>query len=720
MTIFCINILTGDHSVVQKNDSSSELRKLKEQCVAQEEEIELLVGQIETMKKTGLKSPPPPDANRKTSRIDVDESDGDDIQGLRREINNLKIQLNKEKSINKQIRTEYKSNNGTSAEEKLAMEEEVDELKCLIKQGQNEKNSLEKELKRMRTIVESSSEAPDAVQSTLVLQLRHQLEAIQKDRDEKERALIEIQNSSEIAMKELSVALEDSKYKAETNEKYLRQQLDVLTRESTAEITLLREELEDNKSALRRQMEAYQSMKDNEEELKESTTATLSEFKEQAASCEKEMKYQMTTMQDQLQKNIAGLQDDLKQARKELREAREKHSEAIITERSNAEKILLSSIQAVKDQASEMEESLKKMHRLELAAKTKEINELSQFYEENRAKLISTSDSGGYSALVSVLTAEMILLKETMTKYMSWDSTTKGLLNNSNVHSTKNSEEIEEIGEIDDIALEAEPNEDGIITGAISIVMGEDTSGQREESSDGNMYDPTGSSVAHSSSHRTENEELCQVLLSSLQKCINVLEYDPYSDPDSPYMKQTKELETLKLSYRYDQESLISQKLDLKSTKSALETLREETNNLKLNLESMYDQTIKEIQFEEEKAKKELEIANTSVEKLEKEKEKLNSDLMASQEELIMCRSAKRESENKLCGLQLRMDAMRSEYEEETKRMREKLEKIREEGLIEANQRLDIIEAEKARYFTFRSELTGIFFSYFFILLIMI
>ena len=45
-----------DQSAVSKSDSSSELRKFKEQCLAQEEEIDSLVGQIEAMKRNELHS----------------------------------------------------------------------------------------------------------------------------------------------------------------------------------------------------------------------------------------------------------------------------------------------------------------------------------------------------------------------------------------------------------------------------------------------------------------------------------------------------------------------------------------------------------------------------------------------------------------------------------------------------------------------------------------
>ena len=41
---------------MSKSDSSSELRKFKEQCLAQEEEIDSLVGQIEAMKRNELHS----------------------------------------------------------------------------------------------------------------------------------------------------------------------------------------------------------------------------------------------------------------------------------------------------------------------------------------------------------------------------------------------------------------------------------------------------------------------------------------------------------------------------------------------------------------------------------------------------------------------------------------------------------------------------------------
>lgn len=47
-----------DQSALSKSDSYSELRKLKEQCLAQEEEIDSLVGQIEAMKRNGLSSLP--------------------------------------------------------------------------------------------------------------------------------------------------------------------------------------------------------------------------------------------------------------------------------------------------------------------------------------------------------------------------------------------------------------------------------------------------------------------------------------------------------------------------------------------------------------------------------------------------------------------------------------------------------------------------------------
>ena len=174
-------------------------------------------------------------------------------------------------------------------------------------QEQNQKKILEKELRRMQTVTELSSSSPLAtsvVQSTLVSQLRSQLEVIERDRDEKERSLVELQSSTEITMRELSSALDDSKYKLEKSEKYLRQQLDVLTRESTAELTTLREELEDTKLALRRQTEAYQSLKDIEEESQLSAAETLSKFKEHAASCEAEIKDQMAAMQEQMFKNI--------------------------------------------------------------------------------------------------------------------------------------------------------------------------------------------------------------------------------------------------------------------------------------------------------------------------------------------------------------------------------------------------------------------------------
>ena len=452
----------------------------------------------------------------------MNDYNGDDsIQRLIQEIDTLQKQLSKEKAINKQIRTEYKSNaDGVSTEERLVMEREIDELKIAVRQEQSQKKDLEKELKRTRTFMESPSFSPDksdALPSTLVSQLRSQLEMTEKDRDEKERSLVELQHSTEITVRELSSALDDSRYKSEKSEKYLRQQLDVLTRESTAEITTLREELEQTKSALRRQTEAYQRSKDAEEETQSCAAETLSKFKEQAASCETDMKLQMKIIQEQMQKNISALQNDLRKTRAELRETRAKHSEAIILERSNAEKILLSSIQAVKDQASEMEESLKKMHRQELATRTNEINNLTRFYEENRAKVVSTDDSGGYAVLVSVLSTEMSLLKETMTNYMSWDSSVAENLVKTEFESSVNEGENDHSKYREEIAIELEPNEDGIITGAISIVVDDSVGSQYEDASIArNTHDNSSSDLADrnveygDSRSRKENDELCR------------------------------------------------------------------------------------------------------------------------------------------------------------------------------------------------------------------
>ena len=198
------------------------------------------------------------------------------------------------------------------------------------------------------------------------------------------------------------------------------------------------------------------------------------------------------------------------------------------------------------------------MHRQELIAKTKEVNALTRLNEENRTKLISTKDSAGYGALVSVLGGEMGLLKETMAKYMSWDGNTLDSLLlsgadgvNSNDDAIRDREgEDATSEEATEVGVEPEPNEEGIITGAISIIVGDGTGGHQQHdrnsrvlgSSSGGDDNASSSSNNNSSSSRKENEELCQVLLSTLQKAINILEHDPYSDPDSAYMKQQKVL----------------------------------------------------------------------------------------------------------------------------------------------------------------------------------